>query len=150
MISTIVESIYIFQSIFNKFNYLHEYSVPFIHTDSQAGPLATVHIQVKAPNYDLARRCDCVEIPGLPEKRDQPVPDSLRIGVVALQFSPQELFLDQDPQSKHPDRNARQQSSGVRFQPQGHTDQQEDNTRIHRMSHHAVDSDIDDRLLLSS
>ncbi len=52
-------------------------------------------------------------IPHLPEKWDQPVPNSLRIGVVALQLSPQELFLDKYPQSENPDDNAREQSGCV-------------------------------------
>ena len=51
-------------------------------------------------------------LPGLPDKRDQPVFDSLRIGVVAIQFSTQELFLEEDPQSEQTDGNARQHSSG--------------------------------------
>jgi len=62
-------------------------------------------------------------LPGLPDKRDQAVPDSLRIGFVARQCSPQELFLDQDPHHERPDGNAGQQSRGVRFQPQRHADQ---------------------------
>ncbi len=31
---------------------LHEYSVLLIRTDPKAGPLATVRIQVQAPNYE--------------------------------------------------------------------------------------------------
>jgi hypothetical protein len=44
---------------------------------------------------------------GLPEKRDEPVPDSPRIGVVTRQFPSQELFLDEDPQHERADGNAR-------------------------------------------
>src|SRR5919106_1563728 len=71
----------------------------------RARPLTeTVHARSKpqegtaSPGAGLLasqHRCDCMDIPSLPEKWDQPVPDSLRIGVVALQSSPQELFLDQ-------------------------------------------------------
>src|SRR5262245_32965205 len=82
-----------------------------------------------------------------PDKWNQPVPNSLRIGVVAFQLSLQEPFLDQDPNNDHRDRNARQQCGCARFQPQRQADHQEDGPRVHRMSHYAVDSGIDHRLM---
>lgn len=86
-------------------------------------------------------------LPGLPDKRDQAVPGSLRIGFLARQCSSQEVFLDQDPPHEGPDGNAGQQSRGVRVQPQRHADQQGDGARLHRMSHQAVDSALDHSLL---
>jgi hypothetical protein len=43
---------------------LHEYSILLIRTDSKAGPLATVRIQVEAPNYDLAKHTPEAQYPG--------------------------------------------------------------------------------------
>jgi hypothetical protein len=83
----------------------------------------------------------------LPDKRNEPVPDSLRIGVVARQGSSQGLFLDHDPHHERPDGHAGQHNHGVRFQSQRHADQQGDSTRVHRMAHHAVDAALDHRVL---
>jgi hypothetical protein len=91
----------------------------------------------------MARPC----LTGLPDTRDQPVLDSLRIGIVARQFSSYELFLDEDSQHEHPNGKARQHSSGVRFQPQRHADEQGDRACLHRMAYHAVDSAIDHRVM---
>jgi len=88
-----------------------------------------------------------VEFPGLPEKRDKPVTDFLRVSLVAFQFSPQEPFFEQDAHSHRRERNACQQSSGIRFQPQGYANHHEGVARIQRMSHDAVDSGIDYRVL---
>ena len=83
----------------------------------------------------------------LPDEGDEAVADFLGVGGVAREFLAQEFFFDDDAQGEEARRDEGQEGGGVRFQPEGHADQQRGAAGVHRMADHGVDAGIDHGVL---